>query len=226
MVSFNSATSNFRRGGLTTRSGSSTVDLLNGEAPPTTTNQKKGWWSRAMDWVGNHSEGLGKTINGITSLGATIGDALITAKGGKPFLAKSVNDVKKQVGAFVDKDESSGFGKFVKGLTLTPTTTKEDKEEKEVKKESNGHVPTGYDRTKPYYISPSVGGRNYNQLSQAVANEWKRYNQQGMNPYELTDKQKRKAWKKWLKKKRGKKGKKDKKGTGGNPPKSKSGNPK
>ena len=126
MVSFNSATSNFRRGGLTTRSGSSTIDLLNGEAPPTTTNQKKGWWSRAMDWVGNHSEGLGKTINGITSLGATIGDAVITAKGGKPFLAKSVNDVKKQVGTFVDKDESSGFGKFVKGLTLTPTATKED----------------------------------------------------------------------------------------------------
>ena len=229
MVSFNSATSNFRRGGLTTRSGSSTVDLLNGEAPPTTTNQKPSWYSQAMDWVGNHSEGFGKVLSGIGEVGVRVGDAIIKKKGGQPFLKEGYDTVKKEVGKYADKYEKSGFGKFLKGFALKDSAKeqKEDKEEKEVKKEvSNGHVPTGYDRTKPYYISPSVGGRNYNQLSQAVANEWKRYNQQGMNPFELTDKQKRKAWKKWLKKKRGKKGKKDKKASGGNPPKSKGGNPK
>ena len=225
MVLFNSATSNFRRGGLTTRGGSSTVDLLNDEAPPTT-NQNQHWWNRAGDWISNHSEGFGKVLGGIAGLGANIGDAVLAAKGKKPFLAKGLKDVKKDIGAFVDKDESSGFGKFVKGLTMLPSV-KEESEEKEVKKISNGHVPTGYDRPKQFYINPSIGGNDPHRFSNQIANEWRKWKMGGLTPYEpIGDKQSHKAWKKWkkwMKKKKGKKGKKDK--SDGNP-KSNGGNPK
>ena len=231
MVLFSGATSSFRKGGLTTRGGSSTVDLLNGEAPPTTTNQKKGWFSNAWDWVSNHSEGLGRGLSAAASAGAWGYDLYQKSKGNNDSKAlETLNKFRGELGKYVDKNETNPFGKLVKGFALKDSGKLPaiEKEEKEVKKESNGHVPTGYDKIKPYYISPSVGGRNYNQLSQAVANEWRRYKQQNMKPIELTDKQKQKAWKKWKKWKKGKKGKKGKKdkSKGGNPPKSKGGNPK
>ena len=126
--------------------------------------------------------------------------------GKKPNMAKNLRDMKRNVNAYLDKNDESGFGKFVKGFTTTAP-------EKEDKKESNGHVPVGYDRLKPYYISPSVNRRPH-MFSQEVANEWRRHRQHigeiSANPNEQDKKNKPKFWKKWHKKKKGnKKGKKD-----------------
>lgn len=222
MVLISNASSNFKRGGLTTRGGGNTVEMLwdgsTSSAPlnsfqnsvPESISPNKSKWQRFKDWIGDHSEGVGKVIGGVGGLAANIADTVITAKGGKPFLTKGLNDIKKQAAAFVDKNESSGFGKLVKGFSVMPKN--DEKERVEEKKDSNGHVPVGYDRPKPYYINPSIGGRNYNQFSEAIQKEWERYRRSQMNQHELTDKEKRKAWKKWLKKRKGKKGKKDKDG--------------
>ena len=96
MVQFNSATSNFKRGGLTNRGGSNTEDLFGADSPPTTTNQKPSWWKRATGWLGNHAEGIGKVIGGVTGLAGAGTDAVITAFGGKPFVSKLVSGVKKE----------------------------------------------------------------------------------------------------------------------------------
>ena len=210
MVFFSSATSNFKRGGITTRGGGNTEELIDNDAPPTSTNQKAGWWSRAMNWVGNHSEGLGKTIGGVGALGAWVGDTIMAAKGKKPFLQKGLNDLKKQAAAYVDKDEQSGLGKLVKGFSAGVKNEVELKDK--VIKDSNGHVPVGYDKTKPYYINPSLGGINHNQFSPQIANEWCKYRMhlfanRPLNPEEQELRKQWKKWKKWRKKqKKGKKG--------------------
>ena len=114
MVFLSNATSNLRKGGLTTRGGGNTEELINNDSPPTSTNQKSSWWSRAMNWAGDHAEGLGKTISGIGAAGAWLGDTILAAKGKKPFLSKGLKDLKKEAGAFVSKDEQSGLDKFVR----------------------------------------------------------------------------------------------------------------
>ena len=222
MVFLSGATSNFKRAGLTTRGGGNTEELMGSNAPPTTTNQKAGWWSRAMNWVGDHSEGAGKVLSGIASLGAWGADKYIKHKGGEPWVSDTVNDFKKEVGKYADKYEQSGVGKFIKGFALKDSLIppREERLRQEKKVESNGHVPVGYDRTKPFYINPSVGGRDPHMFSHQIANEWRKYYQQygihqrNRNPTESSDEEKRKLWKKGLKKKGlKKKGKQGKKGT-------------
>lgn len=197
MVLLSSATSNFRKGGLTTRGGGNTEELLNTniDTPPTQTNQKGHWWSRAMNFVQEHPEGIGKAIGATTAAAAGIGDTVMGFLGKKTNMAKGLRDMKKGIRDYVDKDEQTGFGKFVKGFTMTSP-------EKEEKKESNGHVPTGYDRIKPYYISPSINRRPH-MFSQEVANEWRRHNQHigeiSTNSKEQNQKKVKKIWKKWKK---------------------------
>ena len=265
MVLFSNASSNFRRGGITSRGGGNTEEILNNEAPPTSTNQKTRWWNRLGNWIGDHSEGIGKVIGGGATLAATAADIGLKAFGGDPFVGKLVSNIKNEVGDSYAND-SSKWGKFMKGLTnkrINKNTAETVKiwddpnlstnerlakitdsifANKDLNKgskaiQSNGHVPQGYPassvqtvagpkavadlravagpktgalNTKLFYINPSVGGRNYNQFSEAVQREWERYRKGQMNQNELTDRMKRKAWKKWMKKKKGKKGKKDK----------------
>ena len=201
MVFLSSATSNIRKAGLTSRGGGNTEELMNANAPPTATNQKDHWWSRAMNFVKDHPEGIGKAVGAGTAVAAGVGDFVAGLFGKKTNIAKKLRDVKKGINDYVDKDEQSGFGKFVKGLTMT-------KPDEEDKKESNGHVPVGYDRLKPYYISPSVNRRPH-MFSQEVANEWRRHRQHigeiPMNTNEQDKKNKPKFWKKWHKKKKGNK---------------------
>lgn len=115
MVFFSNASSNFRKGGLTNRGGSNTEDIMNGEAPITSTNQKPGWWQRAKGWFGNNAETIGKVAGGAASFGAAAGDAFTTLMGGKPFVSKLVSGLKE--GGKDLANDSSGFGKFMKGFT-------------------------------------------------------------------------------------------------------------
>ena len=195
MVLLSGATSNIRKGGITTRGGGNTEELFSSDSSTPTNNGH--WWSRADDYIQAHPEGVGKVIGAGTAIGAGLADMVTGFFGKKTDLAGKLKNLKKDLNAYV-KDENSVFGKLVKGATMTSPEKQENGGNS-----SNGHVATGYDRIKPYYISPSVNRRPH-MFSQEVASEWRRHKQHtGELPSnDSIDKNRKKVnkiWKKWKK---------------------------
>ena len=197
MVLLSGATSNLRKGGVTTRGGGNTEELFSRDTSNPTNTSNGHWWNRAADFVKAHPEGVGKVVGATAAVGAGLADTITGFLGKKTDIAGKLKNVKKDLNAYV-KDEQSGFGKFMKGFTMTSP----EKQENGVNS-SNGHVATGYDRIKPYYISPSVNRRPH-MFSQEVANEWKRHKQHtgelpSNDSIDKNRKKVKKIWKKWKK---------------------------
>jgi len=167
MVLWNRAASS--SGGITNRTGGNTEEIYKKEAAPAPSQEqvsssKKSWWSKAGDWLSNHSEGVGKVVGGLASaigagVGAYVGKGATGASVGMG-IAKAGKDI---LGGIIGEDS-----KFAKGLTNTKINEGADKIDKaySIYKDntldkvakinefnklmgtnintSNGHVPVGY----------------------------------------------------------------------------------